>query len=87
MSTDAILTNQVIQKAWQDPSFKEQLLANPKKAIQEALGVILPEHIRVNAVEEKPDEFYLVLPPNPAKSLNKVVATKSAWGTGSPDRG
>ncbi|MNN01430.1 Nitrile hydratase, alpha chain [compost metagenome] len=79
MSTDAILTNQVIQKAWQDPSFKEQLLADPKKAIQQALGVILPDHIRVNAVEEKPDEFYLVLPPNPAKSLNKNTVMKSIW--------
>ncbi|RUT30588.1 NHLP leader peptide family natural product precursor [Paenibacillus zeisoli] len=79
MSTDAILTNQVIQKAWQDPSFKAQLLANPKKAIQEALGVILPENIRVNAVEEKPDEFYLVLPPSPEKSLNKNTVMKNTW--------
>ncbi|USB34006.1 NHLP leader peptide family RiPP precursor [Paenibacillus sp. YPG26] len=79
MSTDAILTNQVIQKAWQDPSFKEQLLTNPKKAIQEALGVILPENIKVNAVEEKADEFYLVLPPNPAQALNKVTAVKNSW--------
>lgn len=79
MSTDAILTNQLIQKAWQDPSFKEQLLANPKKAIQEALGVILPEHIRVNAVEEKHDEFYLVLPPSPSKKLGEDVAVKFSW--------
>lgn len=81
MTNDAILTNQLIHRAWQDPSFKEQLLANPKKAIQEALGVILPEHIRVTALEEKSDEFYLVLPPNPEEiEENKNVRLKGSWG-------
>lgn len=65
MST-ALLQTQVIQKAWQDPSFKERLLADPRGTIQEVLGVILPDHIKINAVEERADEFYLVIPPDPS---------------------
>ncbi|WP_068615092.1 NHLP leader peptide family RiPP precursor [Paenibacillus tuaregi] len=79
MSNDAILTNQLIHRAWQDPSFKEELLANPKKAIQEALGVILPEHIRITTLEEKSDEFYLVLPPSP-KEVDSKVRARGIWG-------
>ncbi|MBA9085470.1 peroxiredoxin [Fontibacillus solani] len=68
MATEA-LHNQVIQKAWQDPDFKAKLLADPKAAIQEALGIVIPEHISLKAVEENSNEFYLVLPPQPSKTV------------------
>lgn len=59
MTSGALLQSQVIEKAWQDPSFKSKLLSDPKAAIQEALGVVLPDHIKVNIVEENTDEFFL----------------------------
>lgn len=70
-----VLHNQIIQKAWQDPSFKAQLLANPKAAIQEALGVMIPDHIQLKAVEENSNEFYLVLPPQPSTTVAKSDVT------------
>ncbi|MFD1175098.1 NHLP leader peptide family RiPP precursor [Paenibacillus puldeungensis] len=79
MSTGA-LQSQVIQKAWQDPSFKAKLLADPKAAIQEVLGVSFPDHIKIKAVEENSDEFYLVLPQNPSGVVASDVKPNAVWG-------
>jgi hypothetical protein len=80
MTTGTLLQNEVIQKAWQDPSFKAMLLENPKKVLQEVLGVILPDHITVKAVEENSDEIYFVLPQNPSEVLKSEVKPQSVWG-------
>lgn len=56
---------QVIKKAWEDPAFKEKLLADPKAAVSEAFGVELPQEIQVTTVEETASHYYLVIPPNP----------------------
>lgn len=80
MTSGASLQTQVIQKAWQDPSFKAKLLSDPKAAIQEALGVILPDHIEIRTVEENSNEFYLVLPPNPSGVITADVKPNAVWG-------
>ncbi|MBP2000715.1 hypothetical protein J2Z69_001746 [Paenibacillus shirakamiensis] len=79
MTTEAILHNQVIQKAWQDPSFKAKLVSNPKAAIQEALGVSLPDHINIQTVQETPDQFFLVLPANPVEQKEEDKQVKYYW--------
>lgn len=56
---------QVIKKAWEDPAFKQQLLADPKAAVKDAFGVELPQDIQVTTVEETASHYYLVIPPNP----------------------
>lgn len=80
MTTGALIQSQVIEKAWQDPSFKAKLLSNPKEAIQEALGVTLPEHIKIKAVEENSDEFYVVLPPSPSTAIKSDIKPQFIWG-------
>ncbi|WP_309121530.1 NHLP leader peptide family RiPP precursor [Paenibacillus sp.] len=65
MSMDSLKVK-IIQKAWEDPQFKTQLLSDPKSALEATFGVKLPEGIELKAVEETPTQFYLVLPPNPA---------------------
>ncbi|MEF2967618.1 NHLP leader peptide family RiPP precursor [Paenibacillus sp. M1] len=79
MTSGALLQSQVIEKAWQDPSFKAKLLADPKAAIQEALGVIFPDHIKIKTVEENSDEFYLVLPQNPSGVIKSEVTPYGSW--------
>lgn len=78
-TSGALLQTQIIQKAWQDPSFKAKLLADPKAAIQEALGVIIPDHIKIKTVEENSDEFYLVLPPNPSEVIKSDIKPNAVW--------
>jgi len=78
--SEAILRNQVIQKAWEDPSFKKRLLSDPKAALQEALGVIIPDSVTLKAVEEGSNEFYLVIPPSPTSDVLKVTAApRGSW--------
>jgi hypothetical protein len=78
--SEAVLRNQVIQKAWEDPSFKQRLLADPKAALQEALGIIIPDSVTLKAVEEGSNEFYLVIPPNPSSDVLKATAApRGSW--------
>ncbi|AJY74099.1 NHLP leader peptide family RiPP precursor [Paenibacillus beijingensis] len=60
------LLSQIIEKAWSDPDFKEQLLKDPKNSLKAEFGIEIPDHISVTAVEEDSSNFYLVIPPNPA---------------------
>ncbi|EJW19251.1 NHLP leader peptide domain protein [Paenibacillus alvei DSM 29] len=69
VSADQLLKNQIIHKAWEDPSFKERLLSNPKAAIKELLGISIPDHVELTTQEETKDHFILVIPPNPAEIL------------------
>ncbi|AJS57384.1 NHLP leader peptide family RiPP precursor [Paenibacillus sp. IHBB 10380] len=79
MTTQALLQTQIINKAWEDPSFKELLLADPKAAIKEVLGVIIPEHIKLKAVEESSDELYLVIPSNPSEINLNHSQRRAKW--------
>ncbi|UQZ37560.1 NHLP leader peptide family natural product precursor [Paenibacillus sp. PK3_47] len=80
MMSEAILKNQVIQKAWEDPSFKQKLLADPKAALFEALGIQLPDNITLKTVEEGSNEFYLVIPPSPSSDVLKAdVKPMGSW--------
>ncbi|MHA6532867.1 NHLP leader peptide family RiPP precursor [Paenibacillus sp. BAC0078] len=80
MVSEAILRNQVIQKAWEDPGFKQRLLTDPKAALKEALGINLPDHITLKTVEEGSNEFYLVIPPSPASGVVKTdIKPQGTW--------
>lgn len=71
----AVLKNQVIQKAWEDAAFKQRLLTDPKAALQEVLGISLPDNITLKTVEEGSNEFYLVIPPSPSSGVMKTDIT------------
>lgn len=73
--SELILKNQVIQRAWEDPSFKQQLLSDPKAALKEVLGIIIPENVTLKAVEEGSNDFYLVIPPSPSSGVIKSKVT------------
>ncbi|GAA3404632.1 NHLP leader peptide family RiPP precursor [Paenibacillus hodogayensis] len=79
MSTEETLKQQIIEKAWQDSTFKQQLLSDPKAAIEGAFGVKVPDGIKLNVVEESSTDFYLVLPQNPADALDGEDDVNAAW--------
>jgi hypothetical protein len=58
------LKAQLIARAWHDPDFKRQLLANPKAAIEQEFGIELPAELEVTAVEDTPAHLHLVVPVN-----------------------
>jgi hypothetical protein len=53
----------LMHKAATDPAFKQELIADPRGALQRALGAQLPEKIKISVLEETPEQFYIVLPP------------------------
>ncbi|MNR26970.1 Nitrile hydratase, alpha chain [compost metagenome] len=77
MSTE-ILKQKIIQRAWEDNSFKELLLSNPKAALKE-FGVTLPDNVGLKAMEETDTEFVLVIPTNPAKVLVASNGSEAQW--------
>ncbi len=56
------LQRRILEKASQDDAFHRLLLANPKRAVEQELGVALPSGLEIVAVEERPDRICLVLP-------------------------
>ncbi|MBD0382663.1 NHLP leader peptide family RiPP precursor [Paenibacillus sedimenti] len=78
MSVEGIKAR-IIQKAWEDSTFKEQLLSNPKVALKEAFGIAIPENIVIKSIEETSNEFILVIPAKPEKSLDGVTAPNDTW--------
>lgn len=50
-------------KATSDPDFRVKLIAAPKKAITELLGLELPDGMNVAVHEEDADTLHFILPP------------------------
>ena len=60
---------QLIARAWQDESFKQALLSNPKAAVEKEFEITIPEGSELKVLEEEADTFYIVLPSS-ADDLN-----------------
>ena len=52
----------LIEKSFRDEAFRQQLLREPKSAVEQELGGQLPEGIEVRVVQETAETLYLVLP-------------------------
>ncbi len=64
--------------AWTDEAFHAKLLANPREALAD-VGHIVPASVRINVVEDGPEDVYFVIPRKPAgltilSSENTVTA-------------
>lgn len=79
VSAEQTLKDQIIQKAWEDAEFKNQLLANPKAAVKDAFGIEVPDTIELEAVEETANKYYLVIPQSPAEVQAANNVTGAAW--------
>jgi hypothetical protein len=75
-------TAAIIAKAMDDDDYREELLANPKSAIQQELGKELPLGLEVRVVEESANVVYLVLPPKASFELADADLEAVAGGFG-----
>lgn len=76
---DILLKEQIIAKAWEDESFKEKLLADPKSTIKSTFGVDIPDNIELETLSESSKKFYLVIPPNPEQLKVKEPLEVPRW--------
>ena len=56
------LREQLTKKANSDPAFRERLIADPRAAIKDELGLAVPGGFTVKVHEDQPDTSHLVLP-------------------------
>ena len=62
MRTQEEMRAEIISKAVDDDAFRALLLDDPKKAVQEALGVTVPDAFNIEVHEEGAMVAHLVLP-------------------------
>ena len=61
--TQEELYAELIDKAVEDEGFRAQLIDDPKAAIQDALGIDVPDSITITVHEDSATTAHLVLPP------------------------
>ena len=69
----------IIAKAWRDPAFKAELIANPAAALK-AEGIDVPAGMAVTVLENTDKQFHLVLPPKPTGELSDGALDGVAGG-------
>ena len=69
----------IIAKAWRDPAFKAELIANPAAALK-AEGIDVPAGMAVTVLENTDKHFHLVLPPVPTDELSDEALDAVAGG-------
>ncbi len=60
------LEQQIIERAWRDDSFRQELLRDTKAVVAREYGIYLPENMNLVVHEETPTTLHFVLPRNPA---------------------
>ena len=69
----------IIAKAWRDPAFKAELIANPAAALK-AEGIHVPAGMAVTVLENTDKQFHLVLPSVPTDELSDEALEAVAGG-------
>ena len=80
MSETDTAFGKIIAKAWRDPAFKAELIANPAAALK-AEGIDVPAGMAVTVLEHTDKQFHLVLPPVPTDELSEDDLEAVAGGT------
>ena len=86
MSAEVTLTatelrERLVEKAAKSEAFRAALLADPKTAIKNELGLSIPDGFAVKVHEERDDTGHLVLPP-PAWLAEADLESAAGGGTG-----
>lgn len=74
----------IIAHAWKDKNFLKKLVANPKQTLKE-FGCPCPENFRVNIIEEKENEYTLVIPQAPSETSKLEESQLAQMAGGSLD--
>ena len=87
MSTKTMseLREQVVERATMDEEFRARLLAGPKAAIEEELGVKIPDGFTVEVHEDVEDTSHLVLPPPAALGESELGQVAGGRGSGNDE--
>jgi hypothetical protein len=62
VSKAAAYEQKLIEKAVRDPVFRQKLIATPRLAVEQEIGISLPKLVDIKVVEQSTNVRYLVLP-------------------------
>jgi hypothetical protein len=64
MTEDIIRKNmkEIIKRSWKDEKFKEALIKDPKGTLKSEYGIVIPEGIQLDVVEDTREKTTLILP-------------------------
>ena len=62
MSEQKTLQEQIVARAMQDEAFRQELLSNPKAAVERGLGITLPQGTNIQVYGFIPTLFTLCFP-------------------------
>jgi hypothetical protein len=62
MSEQKTLQEQIVTRALKDEAFRQELLSNPKAAVERGLGIALPQGTNIQVYEDTSDTVHIVLP-------------------------
>lgn len=68
----------LIMKAWEDETFRQELLTNPKAVFAREAGQQIPEGFAIEIIEETPGTIKMVLPKNPAPVIAEGELSEEA---------
>jgi Nitrile hydratase, alpha chain len=76
------LEAQIIARSWSDEAFRERLQADPRAAVAEVTGVVVPESIQVEVLEETREKAYLVIPLNRVEISDEQLDVAGGYDPG-----
>ena len=62
MSNQNSAQAQIIARAMKDDAFRQELLANPKAALERELKITIPDDVVIHVYEDTPTTIHLALP-------------------------
>ena len=74
------LQTQTLAKATIDAEFRQQLINDPREAIAQAFGVLLPSTLEISVFEESATRLCFVLPAAPTGELSKSELSDVSGG-------
>lgn len=75
------IEKQLVEKATQDPAFRQSLKSDPRLALEKELGIKVPSAMKLEIIEESADSLCLVLPA-PKGELSDLELESVAGGKG-----
>ena len=81
MNERSKLERKLIEQAWEDEAFKQELLSNPKAAFEKETGQELPKDLEIEVIQETANKVYLVLPNNPISATTEGELSDEALET------
>lgn len=84
MKTHEEMRSALVEKATQDQDFRARLLEEPNAAIEETLGITVPDAMSVKVLEDTATTAHLVLPPTAQLEVAdlEAVAGGHSWKRG-----